>query len=308
MVFGGPAPGASPKRIRAVSIDPFRCEVTEIDIPPRLEGIQSAVHGSIEYIHQFPNGDVLYVNGNAQGLFDARFGLGGSNTAPGYGVVVGSAGIDNALAPALSSVGELRSLVRFAVPKITGTSALKISVGEPTGLGPLGTGPDGGSTIAIGGGVPPHGLLLVCELRNPTRAETNLIQTGITQFAFEREDNAAILTCRIIRPSDRKQLFFETHFHIALEDEGTRYLLPRKPDGGRNIILLLQDQNAVCRACRPTVVPPQVCDAIEAAVVDQVIEFATDRAFEDKFNASMQRYYARMRTPQIGFARARTRG
>jgi hypothetical protein len=294
--------------MRALSINPYRCEVTEIDIPPLLEGIQSAVHGSIDYFHQFSNGDILYVNGNAQGLFDARFGLGGSNTAPGYGVVVGSVGLENAQAPALSSVGELRSLVRFAVPNITGSSALKISVGEPTGLGPLGAGPDGGSSIAIGGAVPPHGLLLVCELRNPTRTETNMIQTGITQFAFEREDNAAILTCRIVRPSDRKQLFFETHFHIGLEDEGTRYLLPRKPDNGRNIILLLQDENAVCRAFRPTVVPPHVCDAIEAAVVDQVIEFATDRAFEHKYNASMQRYYARMRTPQIGFAQARTKG
>ena len=294
--------------MRALSIDPYRCEVTEIDISPGLEAIQSAVYGSIEYFHQFPNGDIAYVNANAQGLFDARFGLGGSKTAPGFGVVVGSVGLDNDRAPAVSSVGELRSLVRFAVPGITGPSALKISLGEPTGYGPFGTGPDGGSCIAIGGHVPPHGMLLVCELRNPTRAETNMIQTGITQFAFEREDNAAILTCRIIRPSDHKQLFVETHFHIGLEDEGTRYLLPREPDNGRMMILLMQDENAVCHAIRVAAVPSAVCDAIEAAMVDQVIEFATDPAFEAKFNASMRRYYARMPTPQIGFAQARIKG
>jgi hypothetical protein len=294
--------------MRAFSINPYRYEVTEIDISPCLEAIQSAVHGSIEYFHQLANGDIVYVNANAQGLFDARFGLGGSKTAPGYGVVVGSVGLENHQAPAVSSVAELRSLVRFAVPAITGPSALKISVGKPTGNGPLGTGPDGGACIAIGGHVPPHGISLVCELRNPTRAEINLIQTGITQFAFEREDNAAILTCRIIRPSDRKQLCFETHFHIGLEDEGTRYLLPREPDNGRTVILLLQDENAVCRAIRTTAVPPAVCDAIEAAIADQVIEFATDPAFKAKFDASMRRYYARMPTAQIGFAQARIKG
>lgn len=294
--------------MRALIINPYRYEVTETDIPPSLEGIQSAVHGSIEFVHQFPNGDILYVNGNGQGRFDARFGLGGGNTAPGYGVIVGSVGLENAQAPAVSSVSELRELVRFAVPNNKGPSALRISLGQPTGLGPFGTGPDGGSSIAIGGDVPPHRMLLICELRNPTRAEANMIQTGITQFAFEREDNAAILTCRIIRPSDRKQLFFETHFHIGLEDEGTRYLLPREKDDGRAIILLLQDENTVCRAIRTTAIPPHVCDAIEATVVDQVIEFATDPAFEEKLNASMQRYYARMPTPQIGFAQARIKG
>ena len=82
--------------MRALIINPYRYEVTETDIPPSLEGIQSAVHGSIEFVHQFPNGDILYVNGNGQGRFDARFGLGGGNTAPGYGVIVGSVGLENA--------------------------------------------------------------------------------------------------------------------------------------------------------------------------------------------------------------------
>jgi hypothetical protein len=202
----------------------------------------------------------------------------------------------------------MRSLVRFAVPEITGPSAVRISLGEPTGLGPFDTGPDRGSSIAIGGHVPPDGMMLVCELRNPTRAEINLIQTGLTLFAFERQDNAAILTCRIIRRSDRKQLFFETHFHIGLEDEGTRYLPRRETNDGRAIILLLQDESTVCRAIRMTAIPPHVCDAIETAVVDQVTEFATDAAFEHKFNASVQRYHARMPNPQIGFAQARIKG
>jgi len=39
--------------------------------------------------------------------------------------------------------------------------------------------------------------------------------------------------------------------------------------------------------------PPDVCDAIETTVEDQVTESATEAAFEEKFNASMQRYYAR---------------
>ncbi|MEH2499586.1 hypothetical protein V1294_006065 [Bradyrhizobium sp. AZCC 1678] len=294
--------------MRALVIDPYRHEVMATDILPTLEGLRSVVHGPIEFAHQFPNGDILYVNADGQGRFDARFGLGQSNTAPGFGVVVGSVGLDNHIAPAVSSVTEMRSLVRFAVPKITGPSAVRISLGEPTGFGRFDTGPDGGSGIAIGGHVPPNGIMLVCELRDPTRAEINLIQTGLTQFAFERQDNAAILTCRIIRPSDRKQLFFETHFHIGLEDEGTRYLPRRETNDGRTMILLLQDESTVCRTIRMTTIPPHVCDAIEMAVVDQVTEFATDAAFEDKFNASMQRYHARMPTPQIGFAQAHIKG
>ncbi len=294
--------------MRALSINPYKGTVIETDIPPGIDGLQAAVRGPIEFLHKFDNGDILYGNGIGEGRFDARFGLAGSKTAAGYGVVVGSVGPENTRVPAVTSLSELRSLVRFAVPKIPGPSVMKISVGQPTGLGPFGAGPDGGTTIAIGGHVPPCGIMLVSELRNPTKAEINLIETGRTQFAFEREDNAAILTCRVMRLADRKELFFETHFHIGLEEEGTRFLPYREGQDPRTVILVLQDENTICRAVRPTVMPPHVCDAIETAVADQVTESATEAAFEEKFNASMQRYYARMPIPKIGFFRARIKG
>ena len=112
----------------------------------------------------------------------------------------------------------------------------------------------------------------------------------------------------ILRLADHKELFFETNFHIGLEEEGTRFLPYRKGQDPRTVILVLQDENTICRAVRTTVMPPDVCDAIETTVEDQVTESATEAAFEEKFNASMQRYYARMPTPKVGFFRARIKG
>jgi hypothetical protein len=295
--------------MRVLVIDSYKQDVYEKDVPNSLEGVQSVVHGPIEFAWQFKNGDILYVNGNGEGCFDARFGIGESNTAAGFGVVVGSFGPENSQRPAVTTRDSLASLVRFSVPRISGPPAVMFSVGDPSGIPPMGAGPDGGSTIKIGGAALPQGIMLFCELPDPTPDEINIIGTGRVEVAFEREGNAAITTWCVTRESDGRRLFLEAQFHIGFEDEGFRYLLPREnPGHGRTAFILLQDQTAICRATRTPEISPHVCDAIEAAVIEQAIEAATDSSFRNKYGASMERYFARRNTPEAGFARARIKG
>jgi hypothetical protein len=56
---------------------------------------------------------------------------------------------------------------------------------------------------------------------------------------------------------------------------------------------------------RASEIPRHVCDAIETAVMDQAIEAATDSSFRNKYGASMERYFARVKSPEAGFANAR---
>ncbi len=290
--------------MRVLIIDPYKRDVYEKDVPGSLEGVRSVVHGHIEFAGKFENGDILYVNGNGEGRFDARFGIGESNTVAGFGVVVGSYGPENSQCAAVSTQDHLRSRVRFCAPTTAGS--VIFSVGKPSGFPALGAGPDGGATIKIGGAAPPQGIIVVGEIPNPTPREINIIGTGRVEVAFERDGNAGITTWCITRKSDGQRLFLEAQFHIGLEDEGYRYLLPREgQDHGRTAVILLQDQDGVCRALRVSEIPPRVSDAIEAAVMDQAIEAATDSSFRNKYGASMERYFARVKSPEAGFANAR---
>jgi hypothetical protein len=294
--------------MRALVIDPYRCDVYEKDIPNSLEGAQSVVHGLIEYAAQFPNRDILYVNEEAEFHFDARFGLGTEATIAGFGVVVGALGPDNAQGPALTSRDELRSQVQFFIP-INGIADTKFPVGKATNLVVPGKGPDGGAAIVLGGHIAPQSMMIVYEMPNPSLAEIDTIQTGMVEAAVSREGSAAILTWRVTRPSDGRSIWFETPFHMGLQEAGTRYLLPRETaHHGRLLTLVLQDQNSVCRAIRKCVLAPEVSRAMEDAVIEQVVDAARDPAFKADYDSALQRYLARTPNPKCGFEKAPVKG
>jgi hypothetical protein len=122
------------------------------------------------------------------------------------------------------------------------------------------------------------------------------------QVAIAREENAMILTWRILRQADGKCLLFETPFHIGLQEAGTRYLLPRETaEHGRTVRMMLQDEYANCGASRTFVIPPEASHAIEEAVVDQVTDAATDPAFQASYQAALGRYFADTSTLGSGF-------
>lgn len=132
---------------------------------------------------------------------------------------------------------------------------------------------------------------------------------GVVEAALAREGSATILTWRVSRPSDGKSLWFETPFHMGLQDAGTRYLLPREtPQQGRILTLVLQDENAACRAIRTCLLAPEVSHAMEEAVIDQVIDAATDPAFQTEYDSALQRYFARTPNPKSGFDMAPIKG
>jgi hypothetical protein len=294
--------------MRALVIDPYRCDVYEKDIPNSLEGAQSVVHGLIEYVTQFSNRDILYVNEEAEFHFDSRFGFGTGDTFPGFGVLVGALGPENDRGPALTSRDELRSRVQFFIP-IRGLADTRFSVGKATNLVVPAKGPDGGSAILLGGHIEPQSAMIVYEMPNPTLAEIDVFKTGVVEAAVAREGSAAVLTWRVTRPSDGQRIWFETPFHMALQDVGTRYLLPREtPQHGRRLTLVLQDENSVCRAIRTCVLAPEVSHAMEEAVIEQVVDAARDPAFQAKYDSALQRYFARTPNPKFGFDMAPIKG
>lgn len=282
--------------MRVLVVDPYRRDVFERDIPKTLKGIQDVVHGCIQDVTRLPNGDILYVNEDALGRFDAYFALGKGEALPGFGVVVGSSGPEGDEGPARSSVEELRARIRYSAP-IFGVADCQFKVGKPTGL----VMPPGGvSAVLIGGHIAPQSLMMVCELTKPTFEEIEVFKTGRVQVAIAREENAMILTWRILRQADGKCLLFETPFHIGLQEAGTKYLLPRETaEHGRTVRMMLQDEHRNCCASRTCVIPPEASQAIEEAVVDQVIDAATDPAFQVSYQAALGRYFTD--TPTLGF-------
>jgi len=282
--------------MKALVIDPYRRDV--------FERVQDVVHGCIQYITQLPNGDILYVNEDAEGRFDAYFGFGKGDALPGFGVVVGSLGPENDQGPALSSVDELRGLIQYSSP-IAGVADSRFTEGKPTGLVVSTSGADGGSAILIGGHVSPQSVMMLAELPNPSVREVEIFKTGQVQVAVAREESAAILIWRIARPSDGRCLWFETPFHIGLQDAGTRYLLPRETaERGRMVRMVLQDEHAICRVSRTCVIAPEASHAIEEAVINQAINAATSPAFQASYEAALQRYFADTPTPSSGFEQA----
>lgn|GEM_PF-6269639 len=238
------------------------------------------------------------------GRFDAYFELGKGEPLPGFGVIVGSSDRENDEGPARSTLDELKARIRYSAT-IFGVADCRFAVGQPTGLVVPGGGASGGSAIKIGGRVSPQSVMMLAELPNPSVREVEIFRTGQVRVAVAREESAAILTWRIVRPADGKCLWFETPFHIGLEEPGTRYLLPRETaEHGRTVRMVLQDERANCRASRTCVIAPEASHAIEEAVVDQVINAATDPDFQSSYEAALQRYFAHTPSPSSGFEQA----
>jgi hypothetical protein len=286
--------------MRVLVIDPYRRDVFERDIPKSLKGIQGVVHGCIQYVTKLPNGDILYVNEDALGRFDAYFGLNNGETLPGFGVIVGSSGPEDDEGPARSAVDELKARIRYFAP-IFGVGDWRFAVGKPTGLVVSG----GAAAIQIGGHVSPQSMMMLAEMPNPSIREVEIFETGQVQVAVAREESATILIWRIGQPADGKCLWFETPFHIGVQEAGTRYLLPRETaEHGRTVRMVLQDERANCRASRTCVIASEISLAIEEAVVDQAINAATDAGFQASYEAALQRYFAGTPSPSEGFEQA----
>lgn len=79
--------------MRAIYIDSDACKVTEIELPDddsQLSELQRLVGGNIEFAHEFPNGDVLFVD--EEGLLKNPkhfFDVDAHQHFAGNGVIVG---------------------------------------------------------------------------------------------------------------------------------------------------------------------------------------------------------------------------
>src|SRR5450756_1524765 len=151
--------------MRVLVIDPYRRDVYERDVPKSLKGIQDVVHGCIQYVTRFRNGDILYVNEDALDRFDAYFARENGEFLPGFGVVVGSSGPEEEEGPARSSVGELKARIQYGAPML-GAADHRCAVGKPTGFESPADGEGGGAAILIGGNVSPQSRMPLDELPN----------------------------------------------------------------------------------------------------------------------------------------------
>lgn len=117
-------------RIKAVLIDPALQSVRETFIGHGLEALQEAVGGMVEIAHEFPNGDVLYVD--EEGLLKAQdailgredaarafvFDIGAHQPFAGRGVIVGAEDEDGRHTDARTSAREIIPMVSFMAPAV----------------------------------------------------------------------------------------------------------------------------------------------------------------------------------------------
>lgn len=115
-------------KIRALLIDPSFQSVREAFIDGGFESLQEAVGGSIEIAHDFPNGDVLYVDEDGlakahdamSGRDDASraymFDVGAHQPFAGRGVIVGAEDAEGRHTDAGMAVGEVKDMVSFIAP------------------------------------------------------------------------------------------------------------------------------------------------------------------------------------------------
>jgi len=96
--------------MRALIIDPFKKEVSEVEIEKNLAAYQAAVGGYLEFAVLIDRRDVLYVADLAK--WPQRFYVGKNRSYSGYGLVIGATREGEA-APAKVSVDALRDVVRF---------------------------------------------------------------------------------------------------------------------------------------------------------------------------------------------------
>jgi len=115
--------------MRALIIDPARQTVSEADLDMSLRSLQEAVGGNIEVAHEFPNGDVLYVN--EEGLSRAEDALEGKDDPErafwfdidahqpfaGRGIVVGPEGSAGRHGPAKTTLEDLFSVLKILAPR-----------------------------------------------------------------------------------------------------------------------------------------------------------------------------------------------
>lgn len=114
--------------MRSLVIDPSEQSLRERDLGRRLEDLQAAVGGDIEWAHEFENGDVLYVDEEGLGRAEMAF-VGGTEAARAYffdvgahqkfagkGLIVGAEGADGKHGPAASSVQDIAARLQFFAP------------------------------------------------------------------------------------------------------------------------------------------------------------------------------------------------
>jgi hypothetical protein len=114
--------------MRAIVIDPIAGSVREIDTPTDYRSLQRLVGGDIEPAHQFPGGDVLYVNengiaaaeealaGKAGAASSGWFEMGLHQPFAGPGVIVGAEDDEGVHGNAATALAEVARKVRFIVP------------------------------------------------------------------------------------------------------------------------------------------------------------------------------------------------
>lgn len=114
--------------MRFIVIDPATQSLREECLGNSLQDLQRAVGGRIAFAHQFPNGDVLYVDedgleradlatlGEMEAARAFFFDIGAHQEFAGKGIIVGTEGEDGRHGPAASSLADIASRLAFLAP------------------------------------------------------------------------------------------------------------------------------------------------------------------------------------------------
>jgi len=114
--------------LRAIVIIPEEQRVEEVESDLSLNALKQAVGGSIEFAHEFENGDTLYVSEESLNMMqDALMGRAPSSSAymfdieahqpfAGRGIIVGPETPDGRPTECKSTLAEIREIVSYLIP------------------------------------------------------------------------------------------------------------------------------------------------------------------------------------------------
>lgn len=155
-----------------------------------------------------------------------------------------------------------------------------------------------GAVLDIG----PGGINLVLSMTKPSKAEIRAIRTGRMQIGMIMYGTIAVLLWRFHDRKGRKIAEFDSIFHIGLLPPEKRQV-PFRPDGSRHqVLIVLQNERATCRALRRVSLPADVSETIDAVAAAQAAQTARPDWSPASHRAEVEAYFSDFPTPAHAFA------
>lgn len=155
-----------------------------------------------------------------------------------------------------------------------------------------------GAVLDIG----PGGINLISSITKPSEAEIRSIRDGRLEIGMIMYGAIAVLLWRFHDCKGRKIAEFDSIFHMGLLPPEKRQLPFRGADNRHQLLIVLQDERAICRALRRLPLPADVSKAIDDLAAAQMEEVARSDWNPYDRHAEVVAYFSEFPTPAHAFA------